>query len=52
MRHYIRAQRNTLQALGKDANQVVSDVRPVETSRILRRLAALSDCVGTNLTES
>jgi GMP synthase (glutamine-hydrolysing) len=52
MRHYIRAQRKTLQALGQDPDKVDRGVRPVETGRILRRFAALSDGGGATLTES
>jgi GMP synthase (glutamine-hydrolysing) len=51
MRHYIRKQRTTLEALGKDADLVEREVRPVETVRILRRFAALSNRRGATVTE-
>jgi GMP synthase (glutamine-hydrolysing) len=42
MRHYVREQRETLQALGRDPDRVEAEVRFADTGRILRRFAELS----------
>jgi GMP synthase (glutamine-hydrolysing) len=42
MRHYVREQRETLQALGRDPDRVEGEVRFADTRRILRRFAELS----------
>ena len=42
MRHYVREQRETLQALGRDPDRVEGEVCFADTRRILRRFAELS----------
>ena len=42
MRHYVREQRETLQALGRDPDRVEGEVCFADTERILRRFAELS----------
>lgn len=41
MRHYVREQRATLEALGRDAVRIEGEVRTVEAGRILNRFAEL-----------
>ena len=42
MRHYVREQRETLEALGRDPDRVEAEIRFADTGRILRRFAELS----------
>ena len=42
MRHYVCEQRATLEALGRDPDRVESEVRCVDTSRILSRFSQFS----------